>query len=198
MCGLVICHNGPQPEAEKAVNAIRAELPKPIIDWAQPMPYPVLQRLFDAQLPAGLQWYWKGDFVKTLPDAAIDAHLSYTATAPSDIAGVHLYLIDGAVHRRKPEETAWSHRDVTWSMGIVAVDADPDKAPALKKWARDYWKAVHPFNLDAGYANFMMDDEGEARVQAAYGENYHRLAMIKRKYDPANLFRINQNIPPAS
>ena len=88
---LVICHNGPQPEAEKAVNAIRAALPKPIIDWAQPMPYPVLQGLFDAQLPAGLQWYWKGDFVKTLPDAAIDAHLSYTATAPSDIAGVHLY-----------------------------------------------------------------------------------------------------------
>jgi FAD/FMN-containing dehydrogenase len=198
MCGLVICHNGPLPEAEKAVNAIRAALPKPIIDWAQPMPYPVLQGLFDAQLPAGLQWYWKGDFVKTLPDAAIDTHLSYTTTAPSEVAGVHLYPIDGAVHRRKREETAWSHRDVTWSMGIVAVDPDPARAPALKKWAQDYWQAIHPFNLDGGYANFMMDDEGEARVKAAYGKNYERLAMTKQKYDPANLFCINQNIRPIS
>jgi FAD/FMN-containing dehydrogenase len=102
------------------------------------------------------------------------------------------------VHRRKPEETAWSHRDATWSMGIVAVDPDPAKAPALKTWAQEYWRAVHAFNLDAGYANFMMDDEGKARVKAAYGRNYGRLATIKRKYDPANLFRINQNIPPAS
>jgi hypothetical protein len=173
-------------------------LPKPIIDWVQPMPYPVLQTMFDPLVPPGLQWYWKGDFVKTLPDAAIDAHLKYTAEAPSVVSGVHLYPIDGAVHRHKPDATAWNHRDVTWSMGIVAVDPDPAKTPALKKWARDYWQAVHPFNLDAGYANFMMDDEGEARVKGAYGGNYERLASIKRKYDPANLFRVNQNIPPAS
>ena len=198
MCALVICHNGPLPESEKAVDAVRAALPKPIIDWAQPMPFPVLQSMFDPLLPAGLQWYWKGDFIKTLPDAAIDAHLRFTADAPSVISGVHLYPIDGAVHRHKPDATAWSYRDVTWSMGIVAVDPDPAKAPALKKWARDYWQEVHPFNLDGGYANFMMDDEGDARVRAAYGENYERLMAIKRKYDPANLFRVNQNIPPAS
>jgi FAD/FMN-containing dehydrogenase len=198
MCGLVICHNGPLPEGEKAVNAVRAALPKPIIDWVQPMPYPVLQTMFDPLVPPGLQWYWKGDFVKTLPDAAIDAHLKYTAEAPSVVSGVHLYPIDGAVHRHKPDATAWNHRDVAWSMGIVAVDPDPAKTPTLKKWARDYWQAVHPFNLDAGYSNFMMDDEGEARVKAAYGGNYGRLAAIKQKYDPANLFRVNQNIPPAS
>jgi hypothetical protein len=133
---------------------------------------------------SGLQWYWKGDFVRTLPYAAIDAHLKYTAEAPSVISGVHLYPIDGAVHRHKPDATAWNHRDVTWSMGIVAVDPDPAKTPTLKKWARDYWQAVHPFNLDAGYANFMMDDEGEARVKATHGQNYERLAMVKRKYDP--------------
>ena len=72
------------------------------------------------------------------------------------------------------------------------------KAPALKKWARDYWEAVHPFNLDGAYTNFMMDDEGETRLQAAYGDNYGRLATVKKKYDPQNLFRVNHNIRPAA
>ena len=81
---------------------------------------------------------------------------------------------------------------------IFGVDADSANGPALKQWARDYWTAVHPFNLDGAYANFMMDDEGEARVKAAYGANYDRLATVKKKYDPANLFHVNQNIRPAS
>jgi len=82
-------------------------------------------------------------------------------------------------------------------MAIVAVDPDPGKAPLLKKWARDYWEAVHPFNLDGAYTNFMMDDEGDARLTAAFGNNYRRLATVKKKYDPANLFRVNHNIRPA-
>ena len=85
-----------------------------------------------------------------------------------------------------------------WSLVTVGVDPDPMKAPAMKKWAHDYWSAVHPFNLPGGYANFMMDDEGEARVRAAYGGNYDRLASLKRKYDPSNLFHVNQNIRPAA
>ncbi len=198
MCALLVCHNGPPAEAEKAVNAIRAALPKPIIDWASPMPYPVLQSLFDQLYPKGLQWYWKGDFVKDLPDAAIDAHVAHAAKLPSVFSGMHLYPIDGAVHRRKQDATAWNCRDATWSMAIVAVDPDPAKAPALKQWARDYWEAVHPFNLSGAYPNFMMDDEGEARLKAAYGDNYQRLAALKKKYDPGNLFRVNHNIRPAA
>ena len=97
---------------------------------------------------------------------------------------MHLYPIDGAVHRQEPDATAWGYRDATWSMVIVGVDPDPAKAPALKQWARDYWEAVHPFNLAGAYPNFMMDDEGEARVRAAYGDNYERLAALKKKYDP--------------
>ncbi len=198
MCALVVCHNGPIADAEKAVNAARAALPKPIIDWAQPMPYPVLQSLFDPLLPKGLQWYWKGDFVTSLPDAAIDAYIAQAAKAPTPICGMHLYPIDGAVHRHRRDATAWAHRDVTWSMVIFGVGPDPAMAPALKQWARAYWDAVHPFNLPGAYANFMMDDEGEARVKAAYGDNYHRLAAVKKKYDPGNLFRVNQNIRPAA
>jgi hypothetical protein len=198
MCVLVVSYNGPLPEGEKAVNAVRAALPKPIIDWAQPMPYLAIQTLFDPLLPKGLQWYWKGDFVKTLPDAAVDAYVAHAAKLPSALSGMHIYPVDGAVHKQTKDMTAWGYRDAAWSMVIFGVDPDPAKAPALKQWAHDYWAAVHPFNLPGAYANFMMDDEGEARVKAAYGENYDRLATLKRKYDSANLFRVNLNIRPAA
>jgi FAD binding domain/Berberine and berberine like len=198
MCVLLVSHNGPISEDEKVVNAVRASLPKPIIDWAQPMPYTVIQTLFDQLLPKGLQWYWKGDFVKDLPDAAVDAHLEHAAKLPSVLSGVHLYPVDGAVHRQKKDATAWGYRDAAWSLVIYGVDPDPANAPALKQWAQAYWAAVHPFNLPGAYANFMMDDEGEARVRAAYGGNYERLASLKKKFDPANLFHVNQNIRPAA
>jgi FAD/FMN-containing dehydrogenase len=198
MCVLLVSYNGPLADGEKAVSAIRAALPKPIIDWAQPMPYTVIQTLFDALLPKGLQWYWKGDFVKELPDEAIDAHMAGAARLPSVLSGMHLYPVDGAVHRQKEDATAWGYRDVTWSMVIFGVDPDVAKAPALKQWAHEYWNAVHPYNLPGAYANFMMADEGEARVKAAYGQNYERLAILKKKFDPENLFRVNQNIRPAA
>ena len=197
MCALVVSHNGPLAEGEKAVNAVRAALPKPIIDWAQPMPYTVIQMLFDPLLPKGLQWYWKGDFVKDLPDAAVDTYIAHAGKLPTVLSGTHIYPVDGAVHRQKKDATAWGYRDAAWSMVIFGVDPDPAKAPVLRQWAQDYWAAVHPFNLAGAYANFMMDDEGEARVRAAYGGNYDRLAIVKKKYDPANLFRVNQNIRPA-
>ena len=154
--------------------------------------------MFDGLYPKGLQWYWKGDFVKTLPDAAIDAHIEQAAKVPSEASCMHLYPIDGAVHRKAEDETAWNCRDATWSMVIAGVDSDPGQAPALKKWAKDYWEAVHPFDLGGAYPNFMMDDEGEARLKATYGDNYKRLAALKKKYDPGNLFRVNHNIRPAA
>jgi FAD/FMN-containing dehydrogenase len=194
MCVLLVAHTGENGEA--AVNALRAQLPKPIIDWAGPLPYPALQQMFDALYPKGLQWYWKGDFVKDLPDAAIDVHLQHAAAVPTPISAMHLYPIDGAVGRRQSDETAWNMRDATWSMVIVGVGNEPAQAPALQRWATEYWKAVHPHNLAGAYPNFMMDDEGEARIRATFGDNYPRLAALKAKYDPQNLFRINQNIRP--
>ncbi len=198
MCVLVVAHNGPLAEGEKAVNAVRSALPKPIIDWAQPMPYTAIQTLFDPLLPKGLQWYWKGDFVKDLSDAAIEVHLAQAKNFPSALSIMHLYPIDGAVHRQDRDATAWGYRDAGWSMVIAGIDPDPANGPRLKEWVRTYWNAVHPYDLDGAYANFMMDDEGEARVKAAYGGNYERLAIAKRKYDPTNLFRVNQNILPAA
>jgi FAD/FMN-containing dehydrogenase len=196
ICALISCYSGPLDKAEAAVKPIRQELPPPILDWMGTMPFPALQSLFDPLLPKGLQWYWKGDFVKELSDEAIDVHLEHAAQAPSELSLMHLYPIDGAVHRVGRSETAWSCREATWSMVIAGIDADPKRADALKAWGRAYWKAVHPFNLEGVYVNFMMDDELDGRVQATYGDNYDRLVAIKNNYDPTNFFRVNQNIKP--
>jgi hypothetical protein len=83
-------------------------------------------------------------------------------------------------------------------MVIAGIDANPQQAEALKTWGRAYWKAIHPFNLEGAYVNFMMDDEAQGRVQASYGDNYTRLTSVKAKYDPQNFFRVNQNIRPAA
>ena len=194
MCILQIAHNG--KGGQRAVDLIRSQLPRPIIDWAGPIQYTALQSMFDALYPTGLRWYWKGDFVKTLSDNAIQIHLEHAEKVPTPISAMHLYPIDGAVHRKGNSDTAWHCRDATWSMVIVGVGRDAN-GDVLKQWATDYWTALRPHDLEGAYPNFMMDDEGKARVHAAYGDNYSRLAALKRKYDPSNLFQINQNIPPA-
>jgi len=156
-----------------------------------------MNALFDPFFPKGLQWYWKGDFVKSLPDEAIDAHIAQAAAAPSALSLMHLYPIDGAVRRVPGKATAWSARDATFSMVIAGIGSDPTQADALKAWGRAYWKVVHPFNLEGAYVNFMMDDEASDRIPATYGENFARLVQVKATYDPQNLFRVNQNIEPA-
>ncbi|HVJ57270.1 MAG TPA: BBE domain-containing protein [Terrimicrobiaceae bacterium] len=197
-CALVSCYNGSAELGEKAMAPILKDLPPPMFNWMGVMPFPSLQGMFDPFLPKGLQWYWKGDYVKALPDEAIDAHIAQAANTPSELSLMHLYPIDGAVHDIGKDETAWSARDATWSMVIAGIDANPQKAGALKQWAKAYWEALHPFNPGGGYVNFMMDDEGEARVKASYGDNFDRLVALKQKFDPLNLFRVNQNIRPSA
>ncbi len=195
-CAIISAYAGPPAEGEKVMAPLLAALPAPLFNWMGAMPMPAINALFDPFFPKGLQWYWKGDFVKSLPDEAIDTHIAQAATAPSPFCLMHLYPIDGAVRRVAKTATAWPTRDATWSMVIAGIDPDPKNADALKTWGRAYWKAVHPFNLEGAYVNFLMDDEADGRVQATYGENYARLASVKATYDPTNLFRVNQNIKP--
>ena len=195
-CAVISSYNGPVEEGEKVMARLLKSVPAPIFNWMGAMPFPAMQALFDPFFPKGLQWYWKGDFVKSLPDEAIDTHIAQAAKAPSELSLMHLYPIDGAVHRVPKDATAWNAREATWSMVIAGIDSNPKQADALKTWGREYWKAVHSFNLEGAYVNFMMDDEAEGRVQATYGDNYKRLASVKAKYDRKNLFRVNQNIPP--
>ena len=195
-CAVISSYNGPAEEGEKVMGRLLKSVPEPIFNWMGAMPFPAMQTLFDPFFPKGLQWYWKGDFVKSLPDEAIDTHIAQAAKAPSELSLMHLYPIDGAVHRVPKEATAWTAREATWSMVIAGIDSDAKQADALKTWGREYWKTIHPFNLEGAYVNFMMDDEAAGRVQATYGDNYKRLASVKAKYDPKNLFRVNQNIQP--
>ncbi len=193
---VISAFNGDEADGRAAMQPLMAQLPTPLFDWRGMMPFKAMQALFDGLMPKGLQWYWKGDYVKELPDAAIDAHIAAIKTAPSELCLMHLYPIDGAVHRIAQDATAWSARDARWNMVIAAMDPAPSKADALKKWGRAYWESVHPYNMEGAYVNFMMDDENDGRVQASYGPNYARLREVKRKYDPRNLFRVNQNIKP--
>ncbi len=197
-CAIISCYNGSEEDGRKAMAPLLDNLPPPIFNWMGVMPFPALQALFDPLLPKGLQWYWRGDFVRSLPDEAIAIHIAQAAEAPSELSLMHLYPIDGAVRRVGKNETAWNARDATWSMVIAAIDPDPGKAADLTKWAKNYWVNIHPHNGEGGYVNFMMDDEGEARVRASYGANYERLSQVKRTYDPFNVFRVNQNIKPAT
>lgn len=196
ICLLMCCYDGPEADGRAALAPLLDQLPAPWFNWMGSMPYPGLQSMFDGLYPKGMQWYWRGDFVKTLPDEAIDAHLRMAAETPSELSLVHLYPIDGAVHRAGRADAAWNCRDARWSMVIAGIDPNPQKAGAITRWTKAYWDAVHPFNLRGAYPNFMMDDEGDARLRATFGDNYDRLVEVKRKYDPKNLFRINQNIRP--
>ncbi len=197
ICLLMSCFNGSEADGKKALAPLLSALPEPWFNWMSVMPYPAVQSMFDGLYPKGHQWYWRGDFVKTLPDAAIDAHLKQAEQTPTELSLMHLYPIDGAVHRVGKGDTAWNCRDATFSMVIAGIDPQPEKAGAVTQWTKAYWEAVHPFNLGGAYPNFMMDDEGEARVKASFGDNYAKLGAVKKKYDPANLFRVNQNIKPA-
>jgi len=196
-CAIIGAYAGSAADGRTALAPILDGLPEPIFNWMDEIPFPAMQSLFDPFFPKGLQWYWKGDFVASLPDEAIDTHIEHAGRAPSELSLMHLYPIDGAVQRVPKDSTAWSTRSARWSMVIAGIDPKPEQADALKKWGREYWRAIHPFNLEGAYVNFLMDDEVDGRIQATYGEHYERLAAIKAKYDPQNLFRVNQNIPPA-
>jgi hypothetical protein len=151
--------------------------------------------LFDALYPPGLQWYWRADFVKEISDEAVALHVEHGSRIPTMFSTMHLYPIDGAARRVGKNETAFSYRDATFAEVIVGVDPDPANKDKITNWCKEYFDALHPHSAGGAYVNFMMD-EGQDRVKAAFRDNYARLAQIKKKYDPGNFFRVNQNIQP--
>lgn len=195
-CAVISSYNGPVDQGAEIMARLLDALPEPMFNWMDEMPFPAVQGLFDPLLPAGLQWYWRGEYVHELTDAAIEEHIAQTQDIPGALSLMHLYPIDGAVHRVGPTETAWHERSATWTMVIAAIDADPALAPDLEAWAKGYWSAIHAHTDSGGYVNFMMGDGDRTRLAATYGANYERLVALKRKYDPTNFFHENQNISP--
>ncbi|HEY7144940.1 MAG TPA: FAD-binding oxidoreductase [Streptosporangiaceae bacterium] len=194
-CAIVWCYTGPHDRADQVLEPIKA-YGSPLVYGVHEMPFTMLQSAFDALYPKGLQWYWRADFFNEITDAAIDVHLKYGARLPTGHSTMHLYPIDGAASRVSPDGTAFAYREGGWAGVIVGVDPDPASAPVISQWARDYWEELHPHSAGGAYVNFLMN-EGQDRVKAAYRGNYDRLAQVKRRYDPENVFHVNQNIRPA-
>jgi hypothetical protein len=196
MSGIIWSWLGDESMLDEVLAPAR-KVKQPAFEGVGPMPYPAMQSMFDPVYPPGHQWYWRADFVKELSDEAIARHIEYGTNLPTPQSSMHLYPISGAAHRVGAEETPWAYRDAQWAEVIVGVDPDPANAEKITDWTKAYWEATHPYSAGGAYVNFLMDDEGQERVKATYQQNYQRLAEIKKKYDPDNLFRVNQNIQPA-
>ena len=185
---------GPPDQAEKALKPFMDVAPI-VANGTGPLPYPALNGAFDGLYPKGIRAYWKGAFVQELPEAAIAAHVEHGSRVPEVSATMHLYPINGACHRVGPSDTAFAYREATYGMVFLAAWNDPAKDAERIGWVRDYYQAMAPYSEPGGYINFMQDDD-YGKIQVNYRQNYDRLVQVKRKYDPNNLFHMNQNITP--
>jgi len=195
VCGIIWCGTGTAEETEKATRPMRS-VGRPLLDAVGPAPFPAVQSTFDGLLVPGLQWYWRADNFTTLSDAAVAKHVEHGSKLPTMLSTMHLYPVNGAAQRVSRNDTAYSFREALFAEVIVGVDPDPANAARVTEWCKSYYEALHPYSAGGAYVNFMME-EGHERVEASFRDNYGRLSAIKKKYDPTNFFRVNQNIKPA-
>jgi FAD/FMN-containing dehydrogenase len=192
---VLVGYNGSVRAGEAAIKPLR-DL-GPVADQVGAIPYPALQSMLDEGFPSGLHVYWRSDFLSALPDEAIDALSEQFASVTSPLSALLLEQFGGAVARVPAADSAFAQRDALFNLAVIARWADPATASSHVEWARRSSEAMRPFTSGGVYVNYL-GDEGEDRVRAAYGDAKHaRLVALKRQYDPANLFRMNQNIKPA-
>jgi FAD/FMN-containing dehydrogenase len=191
---LVACWAGPIDEGERALKPFHDVAPV-VAEFVGTMPYPALNGAFDGLVPAGLQHYWKANFVDELSDEAIAAHAKHGPDVPAVNSTVHIYPINGAVQDVASDATAFAYREANFATVIAGMWPEPSQNEANIAWVRRYYEATAPLSEEGGYVNFMAADDQE-RIRANYGANYERLVSVKRTYDPDNLFHLNQNIKP--
>lgn len=198
--GVVACFIGQPTEGERLLKPLRVFC-APLLDSIGLIPYTAAQQLIDGFYPSGLQNYWKSSFLKEVSDDAMDIIVAYCAERPTPTChGLIEHQLGGAVRRVDREATAFAHRDVEYSFTSLGVCADPAESAKCTKWAREFWEAMQPCSTGGVYVNYLgrEADEGPERIKAAYSsEKYARLVALKDKYDPTNLFRLNQNIKPS-
>ena len=195
MCGVVWNFLGPHKDADQFLKPARDLTPD--FDHVGPIPHPTLNSMFDVFYPTGLNWYWRADFIKEIPDGAVAQHAKYGKELPTPHSTMHLYPINGKASRVGKNDTPWAYRDANWAQVMVGVDPDSSNNSKITTWAKDYYDAIHPYAAGGAYVNFLMD-EGQDRVKASYKDNFDRLVKVKNKYDPNNFFRVNQNIKPSA
>lgn len=161
------------------------------------MPYPALNKLFDETFPPGLQNYWKGNYARQLSDKAIELYTEYGAKIPNEQSSIFFYPVNAACHSLGSEDTAFAYRDINFATFIAGTWPDVSDNERNIQWVRDCYDALRPYSEEAGYVNAMSDCEQD-QVATNYRQNYKRLVQLKAKYDPNNLFQLNQNISPAT
>ncbi|WP_432720720.1 FAD-binding oxidoreductase [Jeongeupia wiesaeckerbachi] len=192
---LALLYTGDPKQGEALIDPLR-KLGTPLGEHVGVQPYTAWQQAFDPLLTFGARNYWKSHNFSTLKDGLFDAVIEYIDKLPSPQCEIFFGAIGGATTKPAPDAAAYAHRDALFVMNVHGRwDAPADDARCIG-WARDFFKASAPFASGGVYVNFLTADEGD-RIRAAYGPNYDRLAQVKRKYDPDNLFRVNQNIQPA-
>jgi FAD/FMN-containing dehydrogenase len=191
---LVSCFTGSPQDGEKILQGFR-DVATPVAEHVGTMPYAALNGAFDALVPRGLQHYWKAAFVDDLTPEAIQVHMEHGARIPVVNSTVHFYPINAACHDVAADATAFGHRDASYAIVIAGMWPDPADNEANTAWVKAYDAAIAPHSLGGSYVNFASADD-QSKVAANYGVNFPRLQEIKRRYDPNNLFHLNQNIQP--
>ena len=194
LAAVLLSDIGNEGEGERAANAFRA-LGSVLMDTVAPMTYCAMQQLVDISYPKGQRHYWKSAFMKALPDEVIDLAIEAARTSPSNLNVIMIEQYGGAVSRIASDATAFGHRDAVFNLGILGISNDPTTDAAQRAWAREHWQKALPYSTGGAYVNYL--SEGEDIAAAYSGPRFQRLAAIKARYDPENLFRFNQNIPPA-
>jgi hypothetical protein len=193
---IVVNHAGPPDQAEKDLKPLK-EFGSPVADTIMPKPYTVHQAALDGTQPPGRLYYWKSDFLPGVTDAAQETILKQTEEMPSPESGLIVFQLGGEA-ARMPDDSAAANREAPYIMNLAGSCIDPAKFEATRSWARDTWSAMRPHSTQTVYVNFLTPDEGDDRTLEAYGkEKYDRLAALKAKYDPQNVFRVNRNVQPA-
>src|SRR5579884_669835 len=193
MIAIALCYNGPAETGAEVVSPLR--MLKPSVDLVGPIPYLELQKMFDAGSPFGIRAYWKTSYLKELSDGAIRTLVSHASKMVSPLSQLHIHHLGGAVSRTSGGG-CFAHRDTPFVLNFVGEWVSPAEDASNITWVRDAWEGMKPYSTGTPYVNFL-GSEGGDQVRAAYGENYARLAELKRKYDPENFFKINQNIKPS-
>jgi FAD/FMN-containing dehydrogenase len=198
--GILVCYCGmDMEEGEKLIEPLR-KFGKPLADFIKPLPYLEMQTQLDAAWPPGRRYYNKAHNIRRLNSGAIQTVLHYASMLPTQFSNIAFQQMHGAASRVPSSDTAFPHRYDHFELYVHPCTDNPAQDDKIINWARECWTDLTPFVERAVYVNALEDamEDGELRVREAYGANYERLAALKRKYDPMNLFRQNSNIKPAS
>lgn len=197
LAAIVVCHAGDTSQAENDLKPL-LDFGSPALVQIGPMPYPAINTMLDAGYPKGSLNYWKSSFLRELSDDAIRTAIEAFPSCPSPMTGLLFEHVHGAVTRVGVADTAIQHREPGYDLVMASVWPDPSRTDANVSWTREAYAALEPFFVNRRYVNYLSEDDLGQAARAAYGPNFDRLAQLKAKYDPENVFHLNLNVPPAA